>query len=326
MDQKNSQSKINVHSSRTITKTTVAESYDNMVVGSATTRQMPQKIGRYKIIEELGRGGMGVVYKAIDPQINRTVALKVLLNNTILTQEKTQRFFNEMRSIGQLNHPQIIRLYDHGQDQGIYFFTMDYIEGKTLSEILKERKLPLKKAVAIVEQVAITIHHAHTNKIIHRDLKPSNILIAKDGKAYIMDFGIAKIENNDQSITSTGAIMGTPAFMSPEQAHGEKRKIDHRTDVYSLGAILYNTITGKTCFGTTGSSVEILMKILKEEPLAPSQINNRVPKDLENICLKALAKDKDQRYDSAYLMAKDLRSFLQGKKLTQNFLVLKTKK
>ncbi|MEX2665508.1 protein kinase domain-containing protein [Candidatus Uabimicrobium amorphum] len=291
-------------------KNTIQETLVEVPAGTKR-EQMPKRIGRYEIISELGRGGMGVVFKAQDSKLHRIVALKVLIGN-ILTQERKERFFAEARSMAKLNHENIIKLYDYGEDNGVCFFTMDYIEGQTLDEVLKQKAMSLKQTVALIEKICQAMHYCHSQKIIHRDLKPSNIMI-KNGKPYVMDFGIAK-EVSEDGLTKPGSIMGSPHYMSPEQAEGDRKKIDHRSDIYSLGMILYRCLTGKT--GFAGDSImKTLMKIMKEDPVAPRQINPRIPENLEKICLKALEKKRENRYQSMHLFARYLRRFLDGGKV-----------
>ncbi|BBM85814.1 serine/threonine protein kinase [Candidatus Uabimicrobium amorphum] len=277
---------------------------------SVTKEKIPKKIGRYEIISELGRGGMGVVFKAKDTKLNRIVALKVLIGN-ILTQERKTRFFAEAQSMAKLNHENIIKLYDYGDDNGVCFFTMDYIEGQTLDKLLKQQPISLKKTALIIEKICRAMSYCHSQKIIHRDLKPSNIMM-KDGKPFVMDFGIAKQEAGDEEgLTKSGAIIGSPHYMSPEQAEGDRKNIDSRTDVYSLGMILYHCITGKPCFADE-SVMKILMKIMRDPPVPPRQIKPRIPESLEKICLKALEKTKEDRYASMELFANDIRKFIRG--------------
>ena len=281
---------------------------------SVGKENIPKQIGRYQILSELGRGGMGIVFKAQDSKLQRIVALKVLIGN-ILTQERKERFFVEARSMAQLDHNSIIRVYDFGEDEEkrVCYFTMDYIEGQALDTLLKQRPLSAKKSAALVHKICTAMSYCHSCKIIHRDLKPSNIML-KDGKPFVMDFGIAKMESDDGKLTKSGAIIGSPHYMSPEQAEGDRRKIDHRTDIYSLGMILYHCLTGKPSF-SDDSVMQILLKIMREEPAPPRQINPRIPEDLEKICLKALSKDRDKRYQTMNLFARDLEKFMRGEKL-----------
>ncbi|WP_372366305.1 protein kinase [Candidatus Uabimicrobium sp. HlEnr_7] len=276
---------------------------------SAGKEKIPTQIGRYKIISELGRGGMGIVFKAQDSKLKRTVALKVLIGN-ILTNERKARFFAEAQSMAKLTHENIIKLYDYGEDQGVCFFTMDYIDGQTLDQIMKQKRFSYKKTAALLEKICLAMDYCHSQKIIHRDLKPSNIMI-KDDKPYIMDFGIAKAETSEDGLTKSGAIIGSPHYMSPEQAEGDRRNIDYRTDIYSSGMILYYCLTGKSCFSGE-SAIKILMKIMRETPIPPTQVNPKIPKGLENICLKALSKRKEDRYESMRFFARDLNRFLRG--------------
>lgn len=281
---------------------------------SVGKENIPKQIGRYQILSELGRGGMGIVFKAQDSKLQRIVALKVLIGN-ILTQERKERFFVEARSMAQLDHNSIIRVYDFGEDEEkhVCYFTMDYIEGQALDTLLKQKPLSAKKSAMLVHKICAAMSYCHSRKIIHRDLKPSNIML-KNGQPFVMDFGIAKMESDDGKLTKSGAIIGSPHYMSPEQAEGDRRKIDHRTDIYSLGMILYHCLTGKPSFADD-SVMQILLKIMREEPVPPRQVNPRIPEDLEKICLKALNKDRDKRYQTMNAFARDLEKFMRGEKL-----------
>lgn len=277
---------------------------------SVKQEKIPKKIGRYEIISELGRGGMGVVFQARDTKLNRIVALKVLIGN-ILTQERKARFFAEAQSMAKLNHENIIKLYDYGDDNGVCFFTMDYIEGQTLDKLLKQKPMSPKKTAILIEKICHAMSYCHSQKIIHRDLKPSNIMI-KEGKPYVMDFGIAKQEaDDDAGLTKSGSIIGSPHYMSPEQAEGDRKNIDYRTDIYSLGMILYHCMVGKPCF-VDNSVMKIFMKIMHEPPVPPRQIKPRLPENLDKICLKTLEKDKENRYQSMDEFAQDLQKFMRG--------------
>ena len=281
---------------------------------SVKQEKIPKKIGRYEIISELGRGGMGVVFQAKDTKLNRIVALKVLIGN-ILTQERKARFFAEAQSMAKLNHENIIKLYDYGDDNGICFFTMDYIKGQTLDKLLKQKPISPKKTAILIEKICHAMSYCHSQKIIHRDLKPSNIMI-KEGKPYVMDFGIAKQETDDEGgLTKSGSIIGSPHYMSPEQAEGDRRNIDYRTDIYSLGMILYHCMVGKPCF-VDNSVMKIFMKIMHEAPTPPRQIKPRLPENLEKICLKTLEKNKENRYQSMDEFAHDLQKFMRGEDIS----------
>lgn len=265
-----------------------------------------QNIGRYQIESELGKGAMGVVYKAIDPNIGRTVALKTTRVDVhgIETEEMVKRFRNEARSAGVLNHPNIVTIYDAGEEQGLFYIAMEFIEGQTLAEVLqKQRVLPVEQIAAITRHVCAGLDFAHGKGIIHRDIKPANIMIANDGTSKIMDFGIAK---GGGSMTSTGQVLGTPNYMSPEQVRG--RQLDGRTDLFSLGVVLYEMLTGEKPFA--GQNVTtIIYKIVNENPIPPRELDLSVHPGLNAVVSRALAKDPNERYQSGAELAKDLENY-----------------
>lgn len=283
-----------------------------------------QKIGEYELIEELGRGGMGVVYKARQPVLDRVVALKVLRTTELASSEETRRFRAEAELAARLDHASIVPVYDVGEADGRLYFTMKYIEGTTLAKVLAEHPLPPREAARLIGLVARAIHHAHQQGVLHRDLKPSNILLStksdtteKDGQAeyvpLVADFGLAKRVAAGAGLTATGAILGTPSYMSPEQASGSRGRLGPAGDVYSLGAILYECLTGRPPFqGAT--PVDTLLLVLDQEPVPPRRLNPQVDRSLELICLKCLQKQADLRYPSAAALADDLDRFLAGER------------
>ncbi|MCI0414863.1 serine/threonine protein kinase [bacterium] len=262
---------------------------------------------RYQIESLLGEGGMAKVYKAYDPQLKRYVALKFIRNDDQIYRE---RLLKEARAQAQIDHDHICRIYEVGQVDNKQYIAMQYIKGQTLNEIQSE--MSLQQKVIVMQKVASAVDAAHRLGIIHRDLKPSNIMIERceDGtfRPYVLDFGIARVLN-DPALTSTDQIVGTPSFMSPEQLFGGKN-LDHRTDIYSLGALFYSLLTGKAPFD--GSSAEILVKILKDDPPAIRKMNRSIPKDIETIVMKCLEKDPQRRYQTAKDLAEDLARYLSG--------------
>lgn len=271
---------------------------------------MENYFGRYQIIEELGQGGAGRVYKAYDQQLNRTVALKVLLSGGKARPQDVERFLREAKATAQLHHPNIVTIYDIANENGENYFTMEFVAGSSLQSLSSKGHVTITQAVDIMSKVCDAIHYAHSQGVIHRDIKPANIMLDKDKQPKVMDFGLAKLARESKKLSKSGAVLGTLQYMAPEQAEGYAKLIDARTDVYALGATLYELVTGRP--PVTGSSYEILYKIVHADPVVPSQINPRVPKDLENIILKALQKQKDKRYSSAAELRDDLDRFRQG--------------
>ncbi|MHC4506230.1 MAG: protein kinase domain-containing protein, partial [Planctomycetota bacterium] len=267
---------------------------------------------RYRPLGELGRGGMGVVYKAHDSKLHRVVALKVLIAGEGATQEDVERFFREASAAAQLRHPNIVPIHELDVKEGRHFFTMDFVEGGPLSNLIAQRALTPRRAVEILRDVAEAVHHAHEHGTIHRDVKPANIIITPDGRPMVMDFGLAKQVESDRKLTRTGVVMGTPEYMAPEQAKGETHEADARTDVWALGAVLYEMITGLPPFAGA-TSFDIVRKVVYEEPLPPRRYNHACPRDVETICLKCLEKDPRRRYQTAEELAGDCRGFLEGK-------------
>ena len=265
-----------------------------------------EKIGRYKVEAELGKGAMGVVYKATDPTIGRTVALKTTRVDVhgMESDETLKRFQAEARNAGVLNHPNIITIYDAGDQEGTFYIAMEFIEGQTLQDALRERVPPVEKVIDIIKQVCAGLDFAHAKGVIHRDIKPANIMIEPNGTVKIMDFGIAK--GLGSGLTSTGQVVGTPNYMSPEQVKG--RKLDGRSDLFSLGVVLYEMLTGERPF--TGENVTtIIYKIVNEQPPAPRDLDVTVHPGLSAAVMKALAKNPDQRYQSGAEFTRDLENY-----------------
>src|SRR5215475_460127 len=265
-----------------------------------------EKIGRYEIVGELGRGAMGVVYKALDPTIGRTVALKTMRLDVhgLDAQEMVRRFQNEARAAGVLNHPNIVTIYDAGEEDGIFYIAMEFIEGTTLHELLAEKHvLPTDEVVQISRQICRGLDYAHSNGIVHRDVKPANIMLTPNGTVKIMDFGIAK---SGGQVTNTGQVLGTPNYMSPEQVKG--RPLDGRSDLFSMGVILYEMLTGEKPF--VGQNVTtIIYKIVNETPITPRDLDVTVHPGLSAIVTKALAKAPDDRYQTGADLVRDLEHY-----------------
>lgn len=267
--------------------------------------------GDYVLLEEIARGGMGVIYKARQVSLNRTVVLKMILAGPLATPAFIKRFRLEAEAAANLQHPNIVTIYEVGEHQGQHYFSMDYIEGRSLAAMARENPLPAARAAEYVRVVAEAIQYAHQRGILHRDLKPSNVLIDPYDRPRVTDFGLAKRMEGGEDLTTTGAILGTPSYMSPEQASGHHEETGPSADIYALGAILYELVTGRPPF-KAGTPVETLKQVLESEPAPPRLLNPTVPPDLETICLKCLEKDTQRRYSTARELADELGRFLRG--------------
>ncbi len=272
-------------------------------------------MGDYEILEELGRGGMGVVYKARQVSLGRIVALKMILRGALASAADMARFRAEAEIVARLEHPQIVPLYEVGEFNGQPYFSMKFVAGTTLAKRLAEGPLPAREAAEILAPICRAIDFAHRQGLLHRDLKPSNILIDEAGRPHVTDFGLAKRMTGDGSLTRTGAVIGTPSYMAPEQAAGGRGEIGPASDVYSLGTILYQMLTGRPPF-QAASPVDTVLMVLEQEPLAPRVVNPKADRDLEMVALKAIQKPPDLRYPSAAAMADDLEAFLAGEPIS----------
>jgi serine/threonine-protein kinase len=260
----------------------------------------------------LGRGGMGVVYKARQLKLSRPVALKMILAGSFASASDLSRFTHEAEAVAGLRHPHIVQVYDVGDLDGLPYFTMEYVEGGSLAQKLAGAPQPAADAAELVATVAGAVQAAHDAGIVHRDLKPGNVLLAGDGTPKVTDFGLARHFGRDETLTLTGTRVGTPSYMSPEQAAGKSGAVGPAADVYSLGAILYELLTGRPPFRAESSAATVL-QVMHQEPAPPSRVNGKVPRDLETVCLKCLQKDPRRRYASAAALADDLRRFLEGR-------------
>lgn len=262
----------------------------------------------YELLEELGRGGMGVVYKAVQRSLNRFVAVKMILAGEFASQADVQRFHREAEAIAGLDHPGIVPIYETGSYQGRHFFSMKLMEGGTLASRREAFSRP-RDATVVVRAIALAIHHAHQHGILHRDLKPANILLDQDDNPHVTDFGLARPLGSESDLTQSGATVGTPSYMAPEQAACSSRIVSTAADIYSMGAILYELLTGVPPF-RAASHFETVKLVLQDEPIRPRNLTPTVPRDLETICLKCLSKDPNRRYDSAAGLADDLGRWL----------------
>ncbi|MHC4779543.1 MAG: serine/threonine-protein kinase, partial [Planctomycetota bacterium] len=272
----------------------------------------PSSLGPYKIREEIGRGGMGVVYKAYHDELKREVALKVLIAGEDASEESIERFHREAESVAKLgHHPHIVPVYDIGREGARHYFAMHFVEGSALDRIIDMERLDQKGAARLIRKVAQGLQHAHDHDVLHRDIKPANILVTEEGEPLITDFGLAKDVQSGSSMTRSGVTLGTPQYMPPEQADGLIDQIDVRSDVYSLGATLYETLAFRPPFeGTT--PINVVKKVILDDPLPLRRIDPSVDSALETICLKCLEKAPERRYPSARALAEDLGRYLHG--------------
>ena len=267
------------------------------------------KYGRYDIVGELGKGSMGVIYRAHDPQIDRVVALKVLRHDRVISEDFVQRFFKEAKAIGRLSHPSIVTVYDVGRDQGTIYIAMEFLEGTPLDRVIQEKRLSLEEIVDLGVQVAEALDYAHQQGIVHRDIKPANIILTPTGQAKITDFGIARIEDpSAPQQTQAGEILGTPSYMSPEQVMSQP--VDGRSDLYSLGVILYELTTGRRPFGTD-SLAATFRAIIQDTPLEPVKTDPSISEALSELVMKSLNKPPDERFQTGKAMAESLKACLE---------------
>ena len=275
------------------------------------SRRVRPAVPGYEIIAEIGRGGMGVVYKARHLRLDRLVALKMILAGAHASVEQIARFHIEARAVAQIQHPGIVQIHEDGDHEGLPYFSLEFVPGGSLAQLIGGKPQQPRAAAEMVMELCRAMSVAHAAGIVHRDLKPANILLTLDGKPKITDFGLAKQMEGDSKQTRTGAIMGTPSYMAPEQAWGQTHEIGPLSDQYALGVILYEMLVGRPPFqGAT--AMETIELARNQEPVPPTRLQPKVPRDLETICLKSLQKDPARRFPDAAAMAADLRSFLDG--------------
>jgi Protein kinase domain len=267
--------------------------------------------GDYEIVRELARGGMGVVFRARQTSLNRTVALKMILAGQLANDTDVKRFYTEAEAAANLDHPGIVPIFEVGQHEGQHYFSMGFVEGQSLSQRLADGPLPTREAAELIRRVSQAIEYAHQHGVIHRDLKPANILLDQAGNPRVTDFGLAKKVQGDSGPTGSGQIMGTPSYMPPEQAGGKRGEVGPAADVYALGATLYALVTGRPPF-QAATPMDTVIQVISDEPVPPRRLNASIPRDLETICLKSLEKEPGRRYPSASALGEDLRRYLAG--------------
>lgn len=302
-----------------ITRAAADEMASKSFTGEADTRipglDVPYDLGNYILEEEIGRGGMGIVYRATRKSDEKIIAIKMILKGDFASPVERERFQAEAEAAARLTHRHIAPIYEIGEHEGLAFFCMKLIDGGTLTQRLLAGPLHPRKAGTIMAEICDAVDYAHSQGVLHRDLKPSNILLDQAGHAYIVDFGLAKQASNSTSLTKSGAILGTPSYMSPEQAAGARGEVGVVSDVYSLGAILYHMLTGRPPF-LGASPVDTLLMVLEQAPLIPRALNRRVDRKLEMIAMRCLQKPQDLRYRSAKNLSNDVRAYLNNESVS----------
>src|SRR5213083_3092121 len=277
---------------------------------SARRAKIFADFGDYELLEVIGRGGQGVVYRARQKSLNRTVALKVIGLGHWATEAHLKRFRREAESAASLEHPCIVPIHEVGERDGSCYFSMKFIEGGQLDEVVRREPMPVRRAVELIAKVARTVHYAHEHHILHRDIKPGNILLDRQGEPHLTDFGLARLVETESTVTRTLEVLGTPSYMAPEQAVGNNAQLTSATDIYGLGAVLYQLLTGHPPFAG-GTTFETVRLVLDTEPRQPRLLNPKIDRDLNTICLKCLDKDPQRRYASALALAEDLERWLK---------------
>ena len=258
---------------------------------------MLMDFGDYELLEQIGRGGQGVVFRARQKSLNRTVALKVIGLGQWATKAHLKRFRLEAEAAARLEHPGIVPIHEVGERDGSCYFSMKFVEGGQLDEVARREPMPIRRAAELIAKVARTVHYAHEHGILHRDIKPGNILLDAKGEPHLTDFGLARLVESESSVTHTLDVLGTPSYMAPEQAVGNNAAVSSATDVYGLGAVLYQLLTGQPPFAG-GTTYETIKLLLDTEPRQPRLLNPKIDRDLSTICLKCLEKDPKRRYSS----------------------------
>jgi TolB-like protein/tRNA A-37 threonylcarbamoyl transferase component Bud32/Tfp pilus assembly protein PilF len=273
------------------------------------------ELGDYELLEEIGRGGQGVVFRARQKSLNRTVALKVISLGQWASKAHLKRFRREAEAAASLDHPSIVPIYEVGERDGSCYFSMKFVEGGQLDEVARREPMPIRRAVELIAKVARTVHYAHEHGILHRDIKPGNILLDQKGEPHLTDFGLARLVETESTMTRTLDVLGTPSYMAPEQAMGNNSAVSSVTDVYGIGAVFYQLLTGQPPFAG-GATYETIKLLLDTEPKQPRLLNPKIDRDLSTICLKCLEKDPKRRYASALALAEDLERWLKHEPIT----------
>ena len=271
---------------------------------------MLMDFGDYELLEQIGRGGQGVVFRARQKSLNRTVALKVISLGQWASKAHLKRFRLEAEAAARLEHPGIVPIHEVGERDSQCYFSMKFIEGGQLDEVVRRTPISIRGAAELIAKVARTVHYAHEHGILHRDIKPGNILLDRNGEPHLTDFGLARLVEADSTVTGTLEVLGTPSYMAPEQAAGNNAAVSSNTDVYGLGAVLYQLLTGQPPFAG-GTTYETIKLLLDTEPRQPRLLNPKIDRDLSTICLKCLDKDPQHRYSSALALAEDLERWLK---------------
>src|SRR5262249_7397204 len=266
--------------------------------------------GDYELLEEIGRGGQAIVYRARQKSLNRIVALKVIGLGHWESTPHLKRFRHEAEAAASLEHPQIVPIYEIGEQDGSCYFSMKYVEGGQLAEVLKREPMSVRRAAELLVKISRTVQFAHEHGILHRDIKPGNILLDRQGEPHLTDFGLARLLEQESTITHSSDVLGTPSYMSPEQAAGRTKELRAAGDVYWLGAVFYQMLTGEPPFAG-GTTYETIRKVLETEPRDPRLLNSKIGRDLSTICLKCLEKDPQRRYPSALALAEDIEHWLK---------------
>src|SRR6266568_1259933 len=277
---------------------------------SARRAKIFADFGDYELLEVIGRGGQGVVYRARQKSLNRTVALKVIGLGHWATEAHLKRFRREAEAAARLDHPCIVPIHEVGEREGSCYFSMNLVEGSQLDDLAKREPIPPRRAAELIAKLARAVHYAHEHGILHRDIKPGNVLLDRNGEPHLTDFGLARLVETESTVTHTMEVLGTPSYMAPEQAKGDNAAVSNATDVYGLGAVLYQLLTGQPPFAG-GTTYETIKLLLDTEPRQPRLLNPKIDRDLSTICLKCLEKDPKRRYSSALALAEDLERWLK---------------